>query len=36
VSTGALELGTIKVMDLESKQTLDVSELPDVMAAERD
>lgn len=33
VSAGVLELGIIRVVDLESKQTLDVAELPDVIAS---
>lgn len=36
VSAGVLELGLIRVVDLESSQTLDVSELPDIVALEQD
>lgn len=36
VELGVLDLGIVRVVDLESKQTLDVAELPDVIAAGRE
>jgi hypothetical protein len=32
---GILDFGTIKVIDLESRQTLDIAELPDVVSMEQ-
>jgi hypothetical protein len=34
-SAGVLDLGTIRVIDLESRQTLDIAELPDVVSLEQ-
>lgn len=33
--TGVLDFGTIKLIDLESRQTLDIAELPDVVSLEQ-
>lgn len=35
MSTGVLDFGTIKLIDLESRQTLDIAELPDVVSLEQ-
>ena len=32
---GVLDFGTIRVIDLESRQTLDIAELPDVVSLEQ-
>jgi hypothetical protein len=34
-SAGVLDFGTIRVIDLESRQTLDVAELPEVISLEQ-
>jgi hypothetical protein len=34
-SAGVLDFGTIRVIDLESRQTLDIAELPDVVSLEQ-
>jgi hypothetical protein len=34
MGAGVIDFGTIRVIDLESKQTLDIAELPDVVALE--
>jgi hypothetical protein len=33
-SAGVIDFGTIRVIDLESRQTLDIAELPDVVSLE--
>lgn len=33
--TGVLDLGTLRIVDLDTRQTVDVRELPDVVALER-
>jgi hypothetical protein len=33
--TGVLDFGTIRVIDLESRQILDIAELPDVVSLEK-
>ena len=35
LSTGVLDLGTVRIVDLDTRQAVDVKELPDVIALER-
>jgi hypothetical protein len=36
VATGPLDLGIVRILDLDTKRTVDVLELPDVIALEKD